>query len=171
MVIPSTIINSVKENSDLMDNRYFSHAIMALKSLDAVKEDIYCPDFVSMAANTLERIYKGFLDTASTHCDDYQLPSLNFLDVDHDIYGMMAEIKTNFPDLFPYQSREEWRQTKNFLRDLRSEYSAARYSSYPTYEEFNIIRQYVKNQFTLIEEYLKEGKLLKNTEKEIPLDF
>lgn len=99
------------------------------------------------------------------------MPSLNFLDVDHDIYGMMAEIKTNFPDLFPYQSREEWRQTKNFLRDLRSEYSAARYSSYPTYEEFNIIRQYVKNQFTLIEEYLKEGKLLKNTEKEIPLDF
>lgn len=71
MVIPSTIVNSVKENSDLMDNRYFSHAIMALKSLDAVKEDIYYPDFVSMAANTLERIYKGFLDTASTHCDDY----------------------------------------------------------------------------------------------------
>lgn len=169
--IPQSILSAVKKESDVMDNRYLTHAIMALKSLDFVNEDNYCPDYISVAANTLERIYKGFLEAATIHCEDYQLPQPNFLTCDHDIYGMMMEIKRTFSDVFPYQSREDWQNTKKFLRSLRSEYTNARYSSYPTYEEFCSVRTYVKQQYQIVETYLKEGYLNKKEKEDYSLDY
>ena len=171
MNIPASIATQVKENASPVDNAYFYHAESAMKSLEKVTLDTFCYDHVSMAANTLERIYKGLLQAAVEQCDCYQLPSPNFLTADHDILGMVLEIKRSFPDVFPYQDRSQWRDTKAFLRDLRMEYSNARYTSYPTYDEFCAIRSYVKAQFDLIYNYVKEGNLSMQEERDFGIDY
>ena len=171
MNIPSSITNLVKQKAGPMENTYFYHAKSSYDALCKVNEDSYCYDHVSMAANTLERLYKGFLATAAEKCDWYSLPSPNFLSADHDILGMVLEIKQNFPDVFPRQDRQTWRETKVFLRDLRSEYTAARYTSYPTYQEFVSIRSHIKSQFELITDYLKENDLSKQEENEFSIDY
>lgn len=170
MNIPSSIVSQVKKNSGPMDNKYFIYAESALNSLKKIDSDSYCYDYVSVAANVLERIYKGFLQSAVDNVDCYQLPVPNFLNMDHDILGMVLEIKRNFPDVFPYQDRQQWRDIKTFLRELRTEYTDARYNSYPTYEEFVAIRSYVDSQFNLIRNYIKEGNLTKE-QNEMELDY
>lgn len=171
MNIPSSITNLVKEKAGPMDNAYFYHATSAYESLKKVTEKTYCYDHVSMVANTLERLYKGFLMSASEKCDWYSLPSSHFLSADHDILGMVLEIKQNFLDVFPRQDRQSWRDTKAFLRDLRNEYTAARYNSYPTYQEFVSIRNYLNDQYNLITSYLKENDLSKQDENEFSIDY
>ena len=171
MNIPSSISNLVKENAGPFDNPYFYHAQSSYESLNKVTENTYCYDHVSMVANTLERLYKGFLQSASEKCDWYSLPSPRFLSADHDILGMVLEIKQNFPDVFPRQDRHSWRETKTFLRDLRSEYTSARYSTYPTYQEFVSLRSYMNSQYELITSYLKENDLSKQEENEYSIDY
>lgn len=171
MNIPSSITSLVKEKAGPMDNVYFYHAISAYESLSKVTEKTYCYDHVSMVANTLERLYKGFLMTASEKCDWYSLPSARFLSADHDILGMVLEIKQNFPDVFPRQDRQSWRETKSFLRDLRQEYTSARYTSYPTYQEFVALRGYLQSQYNLISTYVTENDLSKQEENEFSVDY
>lgn len=171
MNIPVSITSQIKKDASPVDNAYFYHAEKALDALQYVTSDSYCYDHVAMAANTLERVYKGFLQSAVEHCDWYQLPSPNFLTADHDILGMVLEIKSKFQDVFPYQDRSQWRDTKMFLRDLRMEYSNSRYTSYPTYEEFVTLRKYVSQQFNLIYDYVKEGNLTNQPDKDIPVDY
>lgn len=171
MHIPTSITSLVKENAGFMDNPYFYHAINAREALNRITEKTYCYDYVAMAANTLERLYKGFLQTASEKCDWYSLPSPRFLTADHDILGMVLEIKQNFPYVFPKQDRQTWREIKAFLRDLRSEYTSARYTTYPTYQEFVSIRNYLNSQYKIITSYLEKGDLLKQDENEFSLDY
>lgn len=171
MNIPASITNQIKKEASPVDNHYFYHAEKALNALKYVNSDSYCYDHVAMAANTLERIYKGFLQSAVDNCDWYQLPSSRFLTADHDILGMVLEIKSKFQDVFPYQDRSQWRDTKMFLRDLRMEYSDSRYTSYPTYEEFVTLREYVSKQFDLIYNYVKEGKLTNQQDRDFSIDY
>jgi len=116
MNIPASVTKQIKAKSDPLDNAYFYHAESANRSLQMVDLNSYCYDHVSIAANTLERIYKGFLKSAADYCDSYQLPNHKFLTEDHDILGMVLEIKRSFPDLFPYQDRNQWRETKVFFK-------------------------------------------------------
>lgn len=169
--IPKSIIQAFEKSSDPMDNDFFLHAKKALKSLNQMTEELYCYDHVSMAINSLERIYKGFLKAATIHCEWYSLPSENFLNEDHDILGMVLEIKENFPDVFPRVDRQAWRDTKDFLRDLRKEYSRARYDDYPSYSEFYDIRAYVNAQYELIENYIKSRDLIKDGDQELHVDY
>lgn len=171
MNIPSSIIKTVTDNAGPMDNNYFNHAVSALTALNKVTEDVYCYDYMSNVINALERLYKGFLKTATKTCDWYRLPSENFLNDDHDILGMVLEIKDNFPDVFPRVEREVWRETKNFLRDLRKEYTLSRYESYPTFEEFKAVREYVNGQYKLLESYINNRSLEKTNDKELELDY
>lgn len=171
MNIPSSIINTVNQSSGPMENNYFIHAISALNALNKVTEATYCYDYTANIINALERLYKGFLKTATRLCDWYRLPSENFLSDDHDILGMVLEIKDNFPDVFPRVEREIWRETKNFLRDLRKEYTLSRYESYPTFEEFKAIREYANGQLQLLESYINNHYLEKTNNKELELDY
>lgn len=171
MNIPSSIQNRIKENSGPLENTYFFHAKSAYTALNKVTEATYCYDHVSMVANTLERIYKGFLQSAADHCEWYSLPSERFLSADHDILGMVLEIKQNFPDVFPRYDRQQWREMKGFYRDLRSEYTAARYTSYPTYKDFVTLRSYMQSQYNLITSYLKENSFQNQMDNEYSVDY
>ena len=164
MIIPPMIQKQIASQSSPMDNRFFHHAINALESMNKTTEENYCYDDIAKAANILERIYKGFLQAAHNHCDFYTLPSASFLDNDHDIFGIVMEIKQYFPDVFPRQNREEWRITKNFYRDLRMAYTDSRYSTYPNYSEFVNLREYVNEQYKMISDYIKEGNLTQTSE-------
>ncbi len=158
MIIPQSILNQIAENANPMDNKYFNHAISDLNSLNKVTEETFCYGDISRAANILERLYKGFLYAGEKQCDWYQLPIPDFLTNDHNILKLVIEIKDSFPNFLPRLSREEWRETKTFLKDLRQEYTNSRYSSYPTFEELISIRKYINNQFELISEYIKSDK-------------
>lgn len=145
MNIPSFV---AKEKQGLLNNSYFYHAQEAFKALQRVTASTYCSDYFSMAVNTLERFYKGFLYYQAENTEWYDLPSPKFLTADHDILGMVTEIRKHFPEAFPVNSKEEWEETKKFLRDLRAEYTASRYTSYPTYDEFDAIRKYTQRQMS-----------------------
>ncbi len=171
MYIPENIINIIEGNADPMDNNYFNHATSALNSINKVSEDNYCYDHISMAINTLERIYKGFIKAAVKECEWYQMPYDRFLTDDHDLIKLIKEIKANFPDVFPREDTDSWRATKNFLRDLRMEYSAARYDSYPTYDNLINLRRYINQQFNIIKEYIESGKLEDKNDVELKEDY
>ena len=170
MNIPSSIVKTVNQNASPMDNIYFNHAVSSLKALSKVTAETYCYDYMSNIINTLERLYKGFLATAIKECDWYVLPSENFLCADHDILGVVLEIKENFPDVFPRVEREVWRETKQFLKDLRREYTNARYETYPTFEEFKMVRDYVVGQYELLADYIN-NKLELTNDKELEIDY
>lgn len=171
MIIPSSISKAINDKASPMDNAYFEHAKKALDALNKVTEESYCYDYMSNIINVLERTYKGFLKAATKVCDWYRLPSENFLTNDHDILGMVLEIKDNFPDVFPRVEREVWRDTKNFLRDLRKEYTMSRYESYPDFTEFKAVREYTNNQYKLITEFILDKGLEKTNDKELELDY
>ena len=163
MNIPSFI---AKEEQGLWDNSYYFHAHEALKVLQKVTPYTYCSDYVAMTINTLERLYKGFLCYQVEHRDWYDLPSPKFLDADHDILGLVKEIRKHFPEAFPVNSKEEWEEIQNFLRDLRIEYSTSRYKTYPTYEEFDAIRKYTQRQMVKLNSCIQsyQSKLEKGIE-------
>lgn len=166
MYLPNTILAQIKKEGNALDNRFFIHAEKALCAMNKLTADTFCYDDVSRAVNTLERVYKGFLQAAENKCEWYSLPSSNFLSADHDILGMVLEIKDSFPDVFPRQERQEWRDTKTFLKTLRQEYTNSRYASYPEFHDFSLILSYVQSQYDLITDYIKEGNLDKENEKE-----
>ena len=171
MNIPISVIQTVENSAAPIDNSYFNHAEKAIQALDMVTPNSYCYDYMSNAINALERLYKGFLKAATKVCDWYRLPSETFLTDDHDILGMVLEIKDNFPDVFPRVEREVWRETKRFLRDLRAEYSHARYDTYPTYEEFRSVLEYIKSQQKLLTDYIKRGTLEETNDRDMGLDY
>ena len=171
MYIPENVRKSVKKNEDPLDNNYLNHAFSALKALNRVTEETYCYDDMSRAANVLERVYKGFLDVARSKNDWYQLPEEDFLTKDHDILGVFKEIKKSFPDVYPREDRDSWRATVKFLIDLRREYTNSRYISYPTYEDFVVIRKYVNDQYNIAKDYLKSGKLEEKDDNELKEDY
>ena len=171
MNIPDSIARVIEVSADPMENSYFLHAKGALNALNKVTSETYCSDYMANIINVLERTYKGFLKAATVQCDWYSLPHEDFLTDDHDILGMVLEIKKHFPDVFPRVEREVWRQTKNFLRDLRREYSLSRYETYPSFSEFVAVRDYVNRQYGLIEKYIRENHLEQSNDKELGLDY
>lgn len=173
MNIPLSVVQAINNNAGPLENNYFTHAIKSLQALNKVKEDDYCYDYTSNIINTLERLYKGFLKSASKFCEWYEPPGGidgAFLTANHDLLGMLKEIKSSFPDVFPRTAREEWRETKKFLMDLRREYTSARYDTYPSFDEFKTIRDFVNGQYTLIKTYIENRGLEKTNEDELEND-
>jgi len=171
MYIPENIINEIDKNADPLDNSYFNHALPALNAINKVDSESFCYDDLSRAANVLERLYKGFLQAAVVKTEWYQLPYEKFLVEDHDILGMLKEIKRNFPEAFPRQDYNTWRATQSFLIELRQAYSFSRYTTYPTYEEFDKVRKYVNHQKDIFVEFIKEGGLEENRDTELKEDY
>ena len=160
--------------ADLLNNSYYVHATKAIKALKKVNLESYCPDYVSTAINALERFYKGFLYAADRYYKDYMLPCPKFLIRDHNILSLVEEIRVNFPEAIPSYTLKEWDETKTFLRKLRSEYSASRYETYPSYEEFSSLLEYVTDQSLILKDYLNKYNgfpVPSKEDNELPLDF
>ena len=171
MVIPESVVAAIEKELKPEENSYFNHAVEALNALNKITKESYCSDYMSNVINSLERLYKGFLKAATKVCEWYRLPSESFLTDDHDVLGVMLEIKENFPDVFPKTDRETWRDTKAFLRDLRHEYTSARYETYPTFEEFSKVLGYVNAQKEILLSYIQKGLLEENYDKGLNEDY
>lgn len=152
MNIPENII---KINKTPLDNFYFYKANEAFEKLSAVKESGYFDDLMASAINTLERYYKGFLCSADEYDENYYLPRHDFLTKDHDLIKLVREIQKNYPEVFPYQSRNEWNETSNFLRDMRHAYTAVRYNENSSYQDFKKLLSYIEIQKERITDYIK----------------
>lgn len=171
MDIPPSILNTFSKNKKQMNNEFFNHAALAFDSLTIVNQSTYCPDHFSMAVNTLERYYKGVLISASEN-SDYSMSRdmMDKISTTHDMLVVLTEIKSNFKDIFPKVSAQEWREQKEFLRTLRRAYTTSRYTSYPTYSEFCVVREFVKTQKEQIEEFFQTKGFEKDT-LDIELDL
>ena len=169
MNIPSDVINIINKNSGPLNNNYLIHAKNALEVLNKVTKDTYCYDHMSMVINTLERYYKGFLKASTDICDWYNLPDEEFLAVGHNLLKLVVEIKHSFSNVLPRTNWEEWQKTKDFLRDLRLEYTNSRYNTCPSYEEFKTVLEYKNDQKSRLMEYLNNKVL--ETSKEVETDI
>lgn len=176
--IPKSIIQAFEKSAEPIDNDYFIHANKAISSLNQMTEDLYCWDHMSMAINALERLYKGFLKAADIHLEWYSLPiiydregnQLDFLKKDHDLLRLYNEIKKNFPGVFPRTNREDWQKLKDLLRDMRTEYSEARYDDYPSFDNFREVLSFVNTQQKLLEDIVKSPAFFKLGEMEHEID-
>lgn len=153
MIIPSSVIQTTRNP---LENQYFVKANQTLSQIQKTTKETYYDDLISIAINTLERFYKGFLQAASDFDKDYTLPHPKFLTRDHDLLGMVVEIKENYPNVLPRYSKSDWHDFKNLLRDFRSYYTSARYTKDFTFEDFTQIVNFVQQQAELLQTYIKE---------------
>lgn len=158
MMIPESITNIIPKNP--FDNVYFYHAKDAMKRLDDIdkqKIEFYNDDY-SLLINTLERFYKGFLQSK---CDNEGLVlPLGFLNTDHDLCKLVREIERYTP-LFVVESIEDEKNKTHFLVSLRKSYTDARYTQNYTYNDFHKLYEFVKKQVKVLEYHLQPPQ--KNT--------
>ncbi|MCR5202473.1 MAG: hypothetical protein K6D02_05230 [Lachnospiraceae bacterium] len=159
MNILQHLIDEINKKSDPLENHYFIHAFSALEALNRVDKNNFCYDDVSRAVYTLERLYKGFLYAAQENLGWYRVPDTQFLTQQHDLSVLFKEIMNCSPYVFPRQNRYEWEETQQFLKDLSNACFESRYTTYPTYEEFDSIRKFVNYQKKIIETFIKSGGL------------
>lgn len=153
MYIPSVVLKSVGKNP--FGNDYFYHTDKAWERATKIKngEIEYIPDDFSHLIRTLERFYKGLLQSQLDNNPAYKLPD-GFLS-DHNLEKLAKEIENNFTPLFASKTKHEKHQIKRFLIDLRSMYSAANYNEYPTFEDYKDLYTFVEIQRTVIYDYLQ----------------
>ncbi len=155
MKIPESVVLSIKKGP--MDNQYFYHAYAATERLSKIKNkeiSFYNDDYATLI-NTLERLYKGFLQS-KIDSGELNLP-VGFLSSDHDCIKLVNEIE-KFTPLFVINSKEDLRERDHFLIDLRRAYTSSRYYEDYSYEDFCALYDFVEKQKTVIEMYLTPQK-------------
>lgn len=167
MIIPESVTNVVTKGP--FDNDYFYHAYDAMKRLEKIDDksiEFYNDDY-ALLINTLERFYKGFLQSKCDN-DNLNLP-IGFLTMDHDLCKLVREIERYTP-LFVVKSIEDERNKIHFLNSLRKSYTDARYTQNYLYDDFHKLFEFVKKQQKVLEFHLQPPKeIIKNNEMEIDL--
>ena len=180
MILPNSLLQQLNIEQNCQ-NDYFLHANDAFDKLSDITEEQYFSDYVSILANTIERYYKGFLYAMDQIVPDYHLPT--FTDAKghtqtileakgHNLLVFKNEIKNNFT-VFPFKNRQDWVEEKQFLRDLHALYTGARYIEYPTFQEFQAILVYAKNEKKLLDEYMNAKRYVADfhIDKDDDLDY
>lgn len=165
MIIPQEVLHNTDGYNEYFDNDMFRHAKIAYEKLSKIKEEDYFEDLYSVLICTLERFYSGFLTSAEKYLSDYYIPKdaadpkcRKITETKHKLFTLKREIVNNF-DVFPYKSREEWARERDVLSNLTKEYSSSKYTTYPTYAEFQSLFAYVTQEKNIIEEYLNNRQL------------
>lgn len=172
MIIPQDILCQFEGYNEYFDNDSFQHAISAYEKLSKIKEEDYFEDLYSNLICTLERFYSGFLISAEKYIDVYFIPKdkadpygRKITETKHKLFALKREILNNF-DVFPSQSLEETAREKGILSNLTREYSDSKYSTYPTYEEFRSVLEFVTREKEYIEQYLNDRMLDKYIDRD-----
>lgn len=110
-----------------------------------------------MLINTLERLYKGFIQSKVDSIDSYKIP-VDFLTRDHDINSLVEEIECNFCQLPPKLDRSERAIRRRFFMDMRRAYTSARYAEEFTYQEFCELYVFVEKQRGILLNALQQNK-------------
>jgi len=171
MKIPDCVLKKIEKSP--VDNQYFYHANEAWKRLTNIYEgriDYYHDDF-AILVNTLERYYKGFLQS-KMDIDNSFVVAEDLMEHSHDLVGLVREIE-HFTSLSVPLNRQEQIDRRIFLCDLRREYTNARYVSDPSLDDFKKVYKFVENQKEIIFNYLlpKKEKALETSNKEIAEDI
>lgn len=172
MNIPSFVTNQIPK--DPFANDYFYHAEENWTRLEAIvaKRIPYISSDFSMLVNTLEMYYKGFLKSMSDNVKGYSLPEIPnhkddneyFLKKDHHLAGLVEEIEDHFLNISPTYTKKDRRDHDRFLNDLQWEYTKARYTTYPSFEDFKKVYQFASNQRNSIRDYITDKLLPKEQE-------
>lgn len=177
MEIPDFITNDIPK--DPLENNYFRHANSSWKRLSMVAEKKleYIPDDFSTLVNTLERYYKGFLKAMELHTN-YSLPRVKhhendveyFLKRDHYLKGLVKEIESNFINISPTYTVEQRVEHDKFLVTLQWEYTNARYTTEPSFDDFFKVYQFVSKQKDALYEYIEDRLLQRADDKTTEFD-
>ena len=165
MNIPNSVMKMVEKKPT--DNAYFYKAEQAWNRLTDIKNNKidYIDDDYSMLINTLERFYKGLLQSKLDNKEGYSLPP-GFMTADHDFIKIVDEIERNFTSLYNIETQSDYRDRNNFLKDLRHSYTSSRYNENPKKEDFDKLYDVVKSQKELVYDYLLDNKNKKLTDFE-----
>lgn len=138
------------------DNNIFRHAEDAFQAMQMITEENYIGDFASEAIIILEQFYEGFLTAALEFDDTYQLSDDSLLCHKHDIWGLYHEIKKNYTDCFPRQTRYENLRLKQKMNRWSKLCESALYTEYLPFWEFRQIMDFVAIQRNTIQTYILE---------------
>jgi len=157
MQIPDFIMEDIQKKPT--DNAYFYHAEDAFKRMTVVnnKHIDYCFDDYSVLINTLERYYKGYIQSKLDSIPEYKIP-IDFLTRGHNIKELVEEIECNFIPLSKELDKNERNIRRHFFDCLKKMYTASRYSEYPTFTEFQELYRFVEKQREIILNDLKKEK-------------
>ena len=170
MNIPSAVMKQVKKSPT--DNMYFYHAFDSLEGLQEVYDGKvkFRYDHSSQLVNALERLYKGAI-LSKTESDPNIKIQPGYLTQGHNIASLVDTIEMTIGwQLTPIESRRDYKERYTFLKDLQKLYTDARYNTFPTYEEFKKIFDFVELQKETILEYLNP-KVKTLEEEEMEDDF
>ena len=152
MYIPSIALETVKKNP--LNNCYFNHAEKSWDRLAKVRNGSieYIWDDFSSLIGTLERFYKGLIQSKLDSIEAYKVPDKYLRG--HCLQKYVNEIENNFTPLFAGKTNRERHQINRFLYDLETLYATSRYEEYPTFEDFKNLYTFVEIQRTAIYDYL-----------------
>ena len=132
-------------------SRLFVKGENALVCLRQVTPETFCDDHISMAVNTLERIYKGFLQ-AETLLPGSYIAKDSKINNGHNVYALHLEISNHFNIKgFNSLSKEELKRIKNYAVD----YTRARYWDDYSYKDLKIIVNLIENKRNVLLNYVK----------------
>jgi len=154
MIIPNCVLETVKKMP--LDNHYFYHAEDAWeRATDIYNGQIkFYSDDISLLINTLERYYKAFLQAKKDEDPSYlQYPG--FLTSDHDLNKLVVEIE-RFVPLTKCETRQDYKERREFFDNLRREYTTTRYTARPDFNEYKQLYQFVSKQRDIVIEYFQE---------------
>lgn len=158
MKIPGSILTMIKVSPT--DNLYFSKAEQAWERLTEIRNGNiqFIDDDYSMLINTMERFYKGYIQSKIDNDKSYSIEE-GFLTCDHNLVKLVDEISKTGLSLFNETSRSDYHERCRFLKELRWQYTAARYSENIYKEDFDQLYDLVKIQKDKIYDHLNEKEI------------
>ncbi len=153
------------------DNIYFYKAEKAWERLTEIRKGNipFIDDDYSVLINTMERFYKGCIQSKIDNDKDYDIPE-GFLTSDHNLVKLVDEISSIGLSLFKETSRSDYYERCKVLKELRWQYTAARYSENIPQEDFDQLYDIVEIQKNQIYEFLN-GKEITSTKEDFALDL
>lgn len=153
------------------DNNFYEHALNSMLRFQAIYEGTvpYISDDFAMLINTLERLYKGFLQYQLDTNPNFSLQK-GFLTNDHDLLKLTKKIEQFLP-LFECKTNEERADKNMFFKELRRKYTQARYTEMVPEADFKELYLFVEKQMKRMESYFEKERQLLEHEAEYALDY
>lgn len=155
--------------NNILDNIFFDHAFTAWLRLKDIRDEKipYISDDYSILINTLERFYKGFLQSKLSTNKEFTLPK-DYLTNDHDLLKLTKKIE-KFTPLFNCKNDEERNNKNIFFRNIRKQYTSSRYSEFISKTDFDKLYDFVEAQKSLLLNHLQNKD--KSIQEEFSLDL
>lgn len=150
--IPDCVMNAIPEKT-AFDNNYFYHAEETWDRLKNIRDGkvSYISDDYSVLVNTLERYYKGMVQSCHENTNIAKMFTdeaiAELLTSGHKLTRLVDAIEHSYGyKLFACHTREEIKERDRFLNRLTHAYTSARYTESYSYSDFCNTFDFVKQQ-------------------------